>query len=76
MLDNGGYLITIQVADGTYTGAVVLRSFETWVQLASVDGQTLRAPEGQMDDRAIAYALCVVGLPQIVSAVPWKLIRF
>lgn len=26
-LDNGGFLITIQVGDGTYTGAVVLASF-------------------------------------------------
>ncbi len=72
----GKVLLYDQTAEAFQSKAVVLRSFETWVQLASVDGQTLRAPEGQMDDRAIAYALCVVGLPQIVSAVPWKLIRF
>jgi hypothetical protein len=35
----------------------VLHSFATFTQLASVDGSTLRAPDGEYDDRAISYAL-------------------
>jgi hypothetical protein len=35
----------------------VLHSFASFAQLASVDGSTLRAPEGEYDDRAISYAL-------------------
>jgi hypothetical protein len=36
---------------------VRLHSFATYTQLASIDGSTLRAPEGQPDDRADAFAL-------------------
>jgi hypothetical protein len=36
---------------------VMLHSFETFVQLSSIDGLTLRAPEGQKDDRAMAWVL-------------------
>jgi hypothetical protein len=35
----------------------ILHSFATFTQLASIDGSTLRAPEGEPDDRADAYAL-------------------
>jgi hypothetical protein len=35
----------------------VLHSFDTFSQLASIEGSTLRAPEGEADDRADAYAL-------------------
>lgn len=36
---------------------MTLHSFATYTQLASVDGSTLRAPAGQHDDRADAFAL-------------------
>lgn len=39
----------------------VLHSFATYMQLASIEGATLRAPEGQHDDRADAYALAQMG---------------
>ena len=42
----------------------MLRSFATFSQLSSIDGNELRAPDGQMDDLADAYALCVAALPQ------------
>jgi hypothetical protein len=38
---------------------VVLHSFGTFTQLASIDGGTLRAPDGQFDDRADGFALAV-----------------
>lgn len=40
----------------------VIHSAATYYQLASIEGATLRAPEGQMDDRADSYALAVVGI--------------
>ena len=39
-------------------------SFSAYVQLASIEGDTLRAPEGQHDDLADAYVLALVGLPK------------
>jgi hypothetical protein len=44
-------------ADGCKNAEVTLHSFATYTQLASIDGSTLRAPEGQPDDRADAFAL-------------------
>src|SRR5262249_5188005 len=38
-------------------GETTLHSFETYLQLASIEGGTLRAPEGQKDDRADGYSL-------------------
>lgn len=40
----------------------VLHSFKTFVQLQSIEGSTLRAPEGTHDDRADAYALALVAM--------------
>jgi hypothetical protein len=44
-------------ADAVKNREVVIHSFATFNQLASIDGSTLRAPEGQHDDRADAFAL-------------------
>ena len=44
-------------ADACKNGEVTLYSFATYAQLASIDGSTLRAPDGQHDDRADAFAL-------------------
>lgn len=38
----------------------ILHSFNSYQQLASIEGATLRAPEGQHDDRADSYALAQV----------------
>jgi hypothetical protein len=46
----------------------VLHNFATQVQLTSIEAATLRAPEGQYDDRADAYALAQAGRAQIISA--------
>jgi hypothetical protein len=38
----------------------VLHSEASWHQLSSIEGNTLRAPDGMADDRADAYALAQV----------------
>lgn len=39
----------------------ILHSSATYFQLASIEGATLLAPDGELDDRADSYTLCVVG---------------
>jgi hypothetical protein len=46
-------------ADAFKNKEVVLHSFGTFSQLASIDGNTLRAPDGEHDDKADAFALAV-----------------
>lgn len=48
-------------ADTFRDGDAVLHDFLTQQQLASIEGSTLRAPEGLHDDRADAWALANVG---------------
>lgn len=48
-------------ADAFRDGETVLHSFASFWQLASIEGKSLRAPEGQHDDRADSYALALVG---------------
>jgi hypothetical protein len=38
-------------------GETTIRAIETYHQLGSIEGSTLRAPEGQEDDRAMAFVL-------------------
>ncbi len=45
----------------------ILHSFPTFVQLASIEGATLLAPDGEKDDRADSYALCVVGSNRVAN---------
>lgn len=52
--------------------ARLLHSFATYVQLASIEGNTLRAPEGEHDDRADSYALAEVGRLTILAQRPPK----
>jgi hypothetical protein len=42
-------------------GETIIHSVETFSQLASIEGSTLRAPEGQPDDRAMAFVLAIAG---------------
>jgi hypothetical protein len=44
-------------ADACKNSEVMLYSFYTYSQLVSIDGSTLRAPSGEHDDRADAFAL-------------------
>jgi hypothetical protein len=58
----GKALLYDTAADAFRDRQTVLHSFATFNQLSGIEGRSLRAPEGQPDDRADAYALalCVV----------------
>jgi Terminase RNaseH-like domain len=58
----GKSLLYDRTADLFRDAQTILHSFATFAQLASIDGSTLRAPEGEHDDRADAYALACVAL--------------
>ena len=58
----GKALLYDAAADAFREGETILHTFETFVQLASIEGSTLRAPEGEMDDRADSYALALAGV--------------
>jgi hypothetical protein len=64
-------LLWTTAADAFRDGRTALHSFATFTQLASIEGATLRAPEGQHDDRAVSYALALqaVEKPGIVPRV-------
>jgi hypothetical protein len=49
------------VADAFRERQAVVHSFATFTQLSLIEGATLRAPEGEHDDRADAFALACVG---------------
>jgi hypothetical protein len=51
-------------------GEAVIHGLETFSQLASVEGSTLRAPEGQPDDRAMAFILAVMGSLRVLALNP------
>lgn len=57
----GKTLLYNELADSFRDETTTLHSFATYVQIASIEGSTLLAPEGQHDDRADAYALAHVG---------------
>lgn len=49
------------VTDAFNAGKTKIHSFSTYQQLASIDGSTLKAPEGQYDDEATSFALAYLG---------------
>jgi hypothetical protein len=55
----GKAMMYAQAADAFRESQTVLHSFATFTQLASIEGSSLRAPEGEPDDRADAYALAL-----------------
>lgn len=57
----GKTLLYNEMADCFRDKDTTLHSFDTYTQLASIEGATLRAPDGEHDDRADSYALAHVG---------------
>ncbi len=55
----GKALLYDAAADAYRHGETTLHDFATYTQLASIEGSTLRAPEGEHDDRADANALAL-----------------
>jgi hypothetical protein len=49
-------------ADAFRDGATLVRDVGTRDQLAGIEGSTLKAPEGQHDDRALAHVLALAAL--------------
>ncbi len=64
----GKVLLYDQMVEAVQQQATTLHSFETFSQLSSIEGATLRAPQGLMDDRADSYALANVARPLSVAA--------
>jgi hypothetical protein len=62
----GKAMLYDHAAEALRDGRAVIHNRATFVQLASIEGSTLSAPEGMPDDRATAYALglvvCVKGV--------------
>ena len=46
---------------------VQIHSFDSYVQLASIDGSTLSAPEGMFDDRAVSFVLAVLSEQLLIA---------
>jgi hypothetical protein len=49
------------MADGLREHEIIIHDWATYEQLASIDGNTLSAPEGMHDDRATSFALAYIG---------------
>lgn len=49
-----------QAADDFRDGTTIIHSFGTLVQLQSIEGSTLSAPEGEHDDRAVSFCLALL----------------
>lgn len=64
----GKALLYDTAADHFRDGETVLHSFAAFVQLASIEGASLRAPEGEADDRADSYALACAGISRAPRA--------
>lgn len=62
--EKGKHILYDACAEACRDEQLLLHSFATVVQLQSIEGNTLRAPEGMHDDRADAAALAVVGAAQ------------
>jgi len=56
----GKVLLYDALADAFRQKTTILHSFASYTQIASIEGNTLRAPEGAHDDRADGYALANV----------------
>lgn len=56
-------------ADACRDQNTIVHSFATFAQLSAIDGSTLRAPEGEHDDRAIAHCLGIAA--SALQALNW-----
>lgn len=68
----GKVMLYDATADAFRDREVIVHSFSAFMQLSSIEGGTLRAPEGEHDDQADAHALATAGMPQ-ANRSGWKL---
>jgi hypothetical protein len=71
----GKTLLYTACTDAFRKQEVILHTFDTYAQLASINGSTLRAPEGEADDRADAFALACTGRPS-AHGTAWQPLPF
>lgn len=57
----GKTMLYSTLAESFRTEEIMVHSFETYLQIVSIEGSSLRAPEGLHDDRADAFALANIG---------------
>jgi hypothetical protein len=60
-------LLFDHTAENLRAAEVLIHGLDTFTQLACIDGSTLSAPPGQRDDRAVAFALAVVGCIAVLT---------
>ena len=63
----GKSLMYNDTADAFRDQETFLHSFPTFVQLASIEGASLLAPDGEHDDRADSYALAIEGTLRVAN---------
>jgi hypothetical protein len=72
----GKSLLYDRAAEAIRDGEAIIHGLETFSQLASVEGSTQRAPQGQHDDRAVAFALAMAArarlLVEMRGAADWE----
>jgi len=64
----GKALMYNEVADAFKDQETELHSFETYTQLASIEGASLLAPDGEQDDRADSFALAIAGANRVANS--------
>lgn len=68
--EKGKTILYDRCADAVRNGEVLIHDPAIYEQLASIEGNTLRAPPGLMDDLADALALAVTGAPHALRPPP------
>lgn len=68
----GKVLLYDGCADAVREGEVLIRDPKTFQQLCDLEGNTLRAPEGMMDDAADSCAFAIAGRP-MAAREGWKM---
>ena len=63
-------------SDGLKEGQITIHDWRTYEQLSSIDGRTLSAPPGQMDDRATACVLAYLGTQAPGGPIPEIEVQF
>ncbi len=64
----GKALMYSDLADAFKSGETIIHSFDSFSQISSIEGATLSAPDGQMDDLSDSYALAIQSIKQNVGA--------
>jgi hypothetical protein len=60
-------LLYDRASEALRDGETVIHGLDTFTQLACIEGSTQRAPEGQHDDRAVAFALALVARVRVLT---------